>query len=213
MAAAVGAALGVPLDPATGSPPAAARRPRAPRSSAGRTDRERATVYLEALFTGAGVPADAHGRGRAVPAAAARASAISGAASPPAPARRSTGLRAAGLRLGVVSNSDGRVEEALEAAGAPRLFRRGARLRAGRRGEARSRYLPCRARRPRRGPGGGALRRRPVRGGRGRRAGRGDGGRPARAGRRRARTRLPARSTRSARWPTTCSQGDLTTRS
>ena len=90
-------------------------------------------------------------------------------ASPPDTHEALDRLRAAGLRLGVVSNSDGRVEEALRAAGLATVFRRGARLGAGRRGEARSRYLPCRARRARRRPGGGAVRGRPLRGGRGRR--------------------------------------------
>ena len=114
MAAAVGAALGVPLDPgrlagAAGEAARAAERARG-------VDSDRARVYLEALFTGAGMPAD-------------RMTEVSECL------RRLHGeqhlwcrldagtrealdrLRAGGLRLGVVSNSDGRVEEALIAAG------------------------------------------------------------------------------------------------
>ena len=114
MAAAVGAALGISLDPGrlaagTGAATRAAEHARG-------ADRDRARVYLEALFTGAGVPAarmeevgeclqglhrELHRWGRL------------------APGTREAldRLRAAGLRLGVVSNSDGRVEEALVAAG------------------------------------------------------------------------------------------------
>jgi putative hydrolase of the HAD superfamily len=114
MAAAVGAALGVPLDPArlAGAAGDAARAAERARGE----DRDRARVYLEALFTGAGVPA-------------ARMEEVRGclqrlhrenhlwcrlAAGTRAALDR---LRAGGLRLGVVSNSDGRVEEALVAAG------------------------------------------------------------------------------------------------
>jgi HAD superfamily hydrolase (TIGR01509 family) len=114
MASAVGAALGLPLEPgrlAAASPAAtlAAERARG-------ADRDRAQVYLESLFTDAGVPASRmdevgaclhrlHGEihlwGRTA-----------------AGTRESLDrLRAAGLRLGVISNSDGRVEEALVAAG------------------------------------------------------------------------------------------------
>ena len=114
MAAAVGAALGVPLDPARlgGAAAAAARAAERARG----VDRDRARVYLEALFTGAGVPAARmaevrsclerlHGENHLW-------------------CRLATGtrealnrLRSAGLLLGVISNSDGRVEEALIAAG------------------------------------------------------------------------------------------------
>ncbi len=114
MASAVGAALGVPLEPdrlerATAAAASAVEGLR------GR-DRERARVYLEALFTGAGVPAARldevgaclrrlHGERHLWSRTAAGA------------AEALDRLRAAGLRLGVVSNSDGRVEEALVAAG------------------------------------------------------------------------------------------------
>jgi putative hydrolase of the HAD superfamily len=114
MAAAVGATLGVPLDPerlagAAGHAARAAERARG-------MDRDRARVYLEALFTGAGVPAD-------------RMTEVSDCLQRlhrehhlwcrlAAGTREALDrLRAGGLRLGVVSNSDGRVEEALIAAG------------------------------------------------------------------------------------------------
>jgi HAD superfamily hydrolase (TIGR01509 family) len=79
-------------------------------------DRDRGRVYLEALFIGAGIPearmdevgvclerlhAELHLWGRL---ASGTRHALDR-------------LRAAGLRLGVVSNADGRVEEALVAAG------------------------------------------------------------------------------------------------
>jgi putative hydrolase of the HAD superfamily len=114
MAAAVGAALGVPLDPARLAA-AAGDAARAAEHARGE-DGDRARVYLEALFTGAGVPA-------------ARMEEVRGclerlhrknhlwcrlAAGTREALER---LRAGGLRLGVVSNSDGRVEEALVAAG------------------------------------------------------------------------------------------------
>lgn len=85
------------------------------------TDRERATVYLETLFLLAGVPPEKlpevrdtllrlhkerhlwSGHDSRTPGALAR-------------------LQAAGYRLGVVSNSDGRAEEALSAAGLRTFF-------------------------------------------------------------------------------------------
>jgi putative hydrolase of the HAD superfamily len=114
MAAAVGAALGLPL---TGpglarGVAAASRRMEQPRA----TDRERATAFLEALFLEAGVPVD---RLAAVRDTLGRLHVErhlwSGIAADTHDALAR--LRAAGLRLGVVSNSDGRVEEALGAAG------------------------------------------------------------------------------------------------
>jgi HAD superfamily hydrolase (TIGR01509 family) len=114
MAAGVGAALGVPLDPArlAGAAGDAARAAERARG----VDRDRARVYLEELFTGAGVPA-------------ARMEEVRGCLQRlhqenhlwcrlAAGTREALDrLRAGGLRLGVVSNSDGRVEEALVAAG------------------------------------------------------------------------------------------------
>lgn len=119
MATAVSAALGLPLTQAglARGMPAAARTMERARF----TDRERTTAFLEELFLEAGVPR-------------ARLAAVrdilrrlhgerhlwSGIAADTHAALRR--LRAAGLRLGVVSNSDGRVEEALEAAGLRSYF-------------------------------------------------------------------------------------------
>ena len=114
MATAVGAALGVPLDPArlAGAGGEAARAAEHIRGM----DRDRARVYLEALFTGAGVPASRMEEVRACLELLHHENHLW--------CRLAVGtrealdrLRAAGLRLGVVSNSDGRVEEALVAAG------------------------------------------------------------------------------------------------
>lgn len=119
MAAAVGVALGLPL---TGARLATASRTAARAMEQGRnTDRERTASYLEALFLAAGIPA---GRLDEVRACLARLHAErhlwSGIA---ADAHEALGrLRDAGLRLGVVSNSDGRVDEALEAAGLRSYF-------------------------------------------------------------------------------------------
>jgi len=114
MADAVGAALGLPLTGAALSAGgrAAARSMEQPRA----TDRERAAAYLEALFLAAGVP---HARLDEVRDTLARLHAErhlwSGIAADTHTALAR--LRAAGLRLGVVSNSDGRVEEALQVSG------------------------------------------------------------------------------------------------
>jgi HAD superfamily hydrolase (TIGR01509 family) len=119
MASAVGAALGMPiaaaaLDRSTGDATRAVEGPAG--VAAGRTDRERARVYLEALFTGAGVPAD---RMEEVARTLRRLHEEwhLWCRTAPGTAEALDRLRAAGLRLGVVSNSDGRVEEALTAAG------------------------------------------------------------------------------------------------
>ena len=85
------------------------------------TDRERAIAFLDALFGEAGVP---DGRLADVRATLERLHGErhlwSGIA---ADTHEALGrLRAAGLRLGVVSNSDGRVEEALRAAGLEHYF-------------------------------------------------------------------------------------------
>jgi putative hydrolase of the HAD superfamily len=119
MAAAVGAALGVPisaaaLDRSVGAATRAVEG--AAGVAAGRTDRERARTYLETLFTGAGVPAErmeevAHTLQRL------HQEWHLWCRTMPGTAEALDRLRAAGLRLGVVSNSDGRVEEALTAAG------------------------------------------------------------------------------------------------
>jgi len=119
MAAAVGAALGLPLTGAAlaAGGAAAVRAMEAARAS----DRERAAAYLEALFLQAGVPAERLQEVRAVLAELhAELHLWSGVAEG---AREALArLRQAGLRLGVVSNSDGRVEEALAAAGLRAYF-------------------------------------------------------------------------------------------
>ncbi|MBA3495898.1 MAG: HAD-IA family hydrolase, partial [Gemmatimonadales bacterium] len=85
------------------------------------TDRERAMAFMEALFLRAGVPPD---RLDDVRETLERLHverhlwSVVAADTHDALAR----LRAAGIRLGVVSNSDGRVEEALEAAGLREYF-------------------------------------------------------------------------------------------
>jgi putative hydrolase of the HAD superfamily len=85
------------------------------------TDQERAAAYLETLFLLGGVPAPRlgdvrsclgrmHGERHLWSAVAERSG------------ESLARLRAAGLRLGVVSNSDGRVEQALQAAGLREYF-------------------------------------------------------------------------------------------
>ncbi len=119
MALGVGTALGLPLT-GEGLAAHAAEAAAAMEASAG-TDGDRAAVYLEALFRSAGVPAGRMGEVRDC-------------------LRRMHGerhlwcsvhekthgalarLRAAGLRLGIVSNSDGRVDQALSAAGLREYF-------------------------------------------------------------------------------------------
>ena len=119
LAAAVGPLVGLPLTAAGLAAGSAAAARAMEQSRAG--DRERAAAYLEALFLAAGVPASRlpdvrdtlsrlHGQHHL----------WSGIAADTHDALAR--LRAAGLRLGVVSNSDGRVEEALEAAGLRRYF-------------------------------------------------------------------------------------------
>jgi putative hydrolase of the HAD superfamily len=114
MAAAVGAVLGLPLDPvrlagAAGDASRAAERVRG-------KDRDRARVHLETLFTAVGVPPARMDEARGCLERLHRESNLW--------CRLAAGtrealdrLRAGGLRLGVVSNADGRVEEALVAAG------------------------------------------------------------------------------------------------
>jgi len=114
MADAVSRAVGVPL---TG-PDLAAVAPTAARAmeQSRASDRERAVAYLEALFLAAGVPS---ARMPEVRELLMRLHGELHLWSGIAPDSHETlaRLRRAGLRLGVVSNSDGRVEEALTAAG------------------------------------------------------------------------------------------------
>ncbi len=119
MAAAVGAALDIWISGerlAAGAPEAS----RAMEAARG-TDRERARAYLETLFRTAGVPDER------MPAVRDCLTALHHELHLWSSVAEGTGaalarLRAAGLRLGVVSNSDGRVEAALEAAGLRRYF-------------------------------------------------------------------------------------------
>jgi HAD superfamily hydrolase (TIGR01509 family) len=114
MAEGVGAALGLPLagDRLAAGVPEATRAMERMRGA----DRDRATAYLETLFTLAGVPPARLGEVRTCLAGLHEARHLwcSTAAGTRETLDR---LRAAGLRLGVVSNSDGRVEAALTAAG------------------------------------------------------------------------------------------------
>ena len=119
MAEGVSAALGIRLKGEHLSSHASAAA-RAMEAATGK-DQDRAAAYIEALFRLSGVPAERLGevriclnhmhRERNLWSAVAKGSAESLAR-----------LRAAGLRLGVVSNSDGRVEEALQAAGLRHYF-------------------------------------------------------------------------------------------
>lgn len=114
MADAVGAALGLSL---TGAGLATAARSAARALERGRdSDRERSAAFLESMFLEAGVPADRMDQVRECVTGLHRERHLwSGIAEDAHDALRR--LRDAGLRLGVVSNSDGRVEEALEASG------------------------------------------------------------------------------------------------
>jgi putative hydrolase of the HAD superfamily len=118
MAAGVGRALGLPLsgEELATHAPAAARAME--RSS---SDQERAAAYLEALFLAAGVPQDRLSEVRACLTQLHQEQHLWSAvvqSTPGALAR----LKAAGFLLGVVSNSEGRVEEALAAAGLRQFF-------------------------------------------------------------------------------------------
>jgi putative hydrolase of the HAD superfamily len=119
MARAVGEALGVPLtgDALARAVPAAARRLEGVRAA----DRERAAAFLDALFREAGVPPDRLAEIRPVlERLHAERHLWSGVA--PDTHDALTRLRSAGFRLGVVSNSDGRVAEALRAAALEAYF-------------------------------------------------------------------------------------------
>ena len=119
MAEGVGAALGLRLagDRLAAGAAEAARAMERVRGA----DRDRATTYLETLFTLAGVPPERLGEVRTCLAALHQERHLwcATAAGTGTALER---LRAAGLRLGVVSNSDGRVEAALRAAGLRACF-------------------------------------------------------------------------------------------
>jgi putative hydrolase of the HAD superfamily len=114
LAEGVGSALGLPLtgEGLSQHGPAAAR---AMELAAG-TDQERAAAYLEALFVFGGVPRERLGEVRECLRRMHRERHLWSSVAQRS-AQSLSRLRAAGLRLGVVSNSDGRVEQALEAAG------------------------------------------------------------------------------------------------
>jgi putative hydrolase of the HAD superfamily len=113
MAAGVGKALGVPL---TGDELASHASEAARAMERAATDQERTTAYLEALFLLGGIPAERLGEVRACLMRLHEEQHLW--CSVPQPTRAAlTRLKAAGLLLGVVSNSEGRVEQALEAAG------------------------------------------------------------------------------------------------
>jgi putative hydrolase of the HAD superfamily len=98
--------------------PAAARA----LESAATTDRERAVAYLESLFTLAGVPAPRMDAVRqAVWTLHRERNLWAGVA--PDTIHGLERLAAAGVPMGVVSNSDGRVDGALESAGLRQFFR------------------------------------------------------------------------------------------
>jgi HAD superfamily hydrolase (TIGR01509 family) len=115
----VGAALDMPLSGET----LALHAPGAARvmESAAGTDQERAAAYLEALFLLGGVPAERLGEARNCLTRMHRERHLWCSVQERS-AESLARLRAAGLRLGVVSNSDGRVEQALEAAGLRQYF-------------------------------------------------------------------------------------------
>ncbi len=114
LAAAVGRATGVALTGAGLASQAGAAARSLERSDG--TDRERASRYLELLFRLAGVPEGQNSVVRDTLFALHQERHLWGAIAPETPAALDR-LRAAGLRLAVVSNSDGRAEEALAAAG------------------------------------------------------------------------------------------------
>lgn len=118
MARGVGEHLAIPLTDETlrrGAPAAArAMEVRA-------TDRDRARAFLDALFLQAGIPESRLGEVREC-LGRLHAERHLWAAVPDGVAHALARLRAAGLRLGVVSNSDGRVDDALEAAGLRSFF-------------------------------------------------------------------------------------------
>jgi HAD superfamily hydrolase (TIGR01509 family) len=119
MAAAVGAALDMPLS-GDHLAEGAAEAARAMETARG-NDRARAMAYLEALFRVAGVPPERMPAVHDCLVALHHEWHLWSAVAEDTRASLAR-LRAAGLRLGVVSNSDGRVEAALEAAGLREYF-------------------------------------------------------------------------------------------
>jgi HAD superfamily hydrolase (TIGR01549 family) len=119
LAEGVGGTLGLPLS----GPALAQHVPAATRAmeQSGGTDRDRATAFLESLFLLAGVPRERLSEVQTCLAHMHRQQHLWSSI----PARLGESLarlRASGLRLGVVSNSDGRVDQALRAAGLRHYF-------------------------------------------------------------------------------------------
>jgi HAD superfamily hydrolase (TIGR01509 family) len=118
MATGVGAALGLSL---TGDGLAAHADEAARAMERAGNDQERATAYLEALFLLGGVPAGRLGEVRTCLARMHRERHLWCSVSETTRTALAR-LKAAGLLLGVVSNSEGRVAQALEAAGLREYF-------------------------------------------------------------------------------------------
>jgi HAD superfamily hydrolase (TIGR01509 family) len=114
MAEGVAAALEIPLT-GEGLASHASEASRAMERASG-TDQERASAYLEALFRLSGVPTSQLAEARSCLARMHRErhlwSSVEGRTF-----EALSRLRSSGIRLGIVSNSDGRVEQALQAAG------------------------------------------------------------------------------------------------
>lgn len=119
LAEGVGSALGLALTGEELSQHAAAAS-RAMEQAAG-TDQHRAAAFLEALFLLGGVPRERLGQVRDCLTRMHRERHLWSSIAEQS-VESLQRLRAAGLRLGVVSNSDGRVEQALEAAGLREYF-------------------------------------------------------------------------------------------
>ncbi len=118
MATGVGAALGLPL---TEEDLAAHANEAAQAMERSGSDQERATAYLEALFLLGGVPAARLGEVRAC-LGRMHSERHLWCSVPESTRKALARLRHAGLLLGVVSNSEGRVAQALEAAGLREYF-------------------------------------------------------------------------------------------
>jgi HAD superfamily hydrolase (TIGR01509 family) len=114
LAEGVGTALGLPLTD-TGLAQHIPHATQAMERASG-TDQNRAAVYLETLFLRAGVPSERLAEVRSCLARMHRERHLWSSVAERS-AEALARLRAAGLRLAVVSNSDGRVEQALAAAG------------------------------------------------------------------------------------------------
>jgi HAD superfamily hydrolase (TIGR01509 family) len=113
LAEGIGGALGIPL---SGDRLSAHAAEATHAMEHARTDQERAAAYLEALFIGAGVPPERLGEVRQALVTMHRKLHL-WCAVPDQTGEALARLKGAGLLLGVVSNSEGKVAQALEAAG------------------------------------------------------------------------------------------------